>query len=121
MHLRIDAERIKLPDHIIAAGVKSRDRAIDEEECCRVLIHVRQWRRWCQPFVWIGMNPILLYLSGVVVSYRGIAQRLAGGDVKAFLDQTMAQGGELVLMAIKMAVMIGLARFLYQRKIFLRV
>jgi len=21
------------------------------------LIEVRQWRRWCQPFVWIGANP----------------------------------------------------------------
>src|SRR6185369_8334038 len=35
------------------------------------LIDVQGWRRWAVPFVWIGLNPIAIYLfDGIVNPYR---------------------------------------------------
>jgi len=32
-------------------------------------------QRWCQPFVWIGTNPITLYLLSSFVGYGAVAGR----------------------------------------------
>ncbi len=48
------------------------------------IVDVKQWRAWCQPFVWIGMNPITLYLTSNFLGGLGfekLARRLAGGPV----------------------------------------
>ncbi len=85
-------------------------------------IDVRGWRRWCVPFVWIGMNPITLYLISGIVGYRRLAARLAGGDVSAWLDTALGAGwGALAVAVVGLALMLLLARFLYQKQIFLRV
>ncbi len=88
------------------------------------MVDVKQWRTWCQPFVWIGMNPITLYLTSNFLGGLGfekLARRLAGGDVKDFLDAHVAEGfGDLVIAAVGVVLFLWLARFLYQRKIFLR-
>ncbi|HEY6246273.1 MAG TPA: hypothetical protein VIX17_20140 [Pyrinomonadaceae bacterium] len=86
------------------------------------LIDVRQWQGWSQPFVWIGMNAITLYLLVNFVSFRGLSQRVVGGSVSSFFDRTVAVGfGDVMMMAVRLALVILLARFLYQRKIFLKV
>ena len=87
------------------------------------LIDVRQWRWWCPAFVWIGMNPITLYvIKGNLIRFPTTAQRFVGGSVKAFFDAHVATGtGDVVIAAVSLGLVILLARFLYQRKIFLRV
>ncbi|HET7538044.1 MAG TPA: heparan-alpha-glucosaminide N-acetyltransferase domain-containing protein [Candidatus Didemnitutus sp.] len=86
------------------------------------LVDLRQWRGWCEPFVWIGRNPITLYLATSLISFWGIAERLAGGSVAAWLDRHIATGaGRLGLALVSLGLMIALARFLYHRQIFLRV
>jgi len=86
------------------------------------MIDVRKWRGWCVPFVWVGMNPITLYLISGIVGYRKLAARLAGGDLQAWLDTTLGAGwGNLGIAVVGLALMFLLARFLYQRQIFLRV
>lgn len=88
------------------------------------IVDVKKWRAWCQPFVWIGMNPITLYLVSNFLGglgYEKMAGRLAGGTIKNFFDAHVAAGfGDLVIAATAVALFIWLARFLYQRKIFLR-
>ncbi|MGA9452524.1 MAG: heparan-alpha-glucosaminide N-acetyltransferase domain-containing protein [Verrucomicrobiia bacterium] len=88
------------------------------------IVDVKQWRAWCQPFVWIGMNPITLYLTSNFLGGLGfhrLATRLAGGPVKSFFDTHIAAGcGELVISATGVALFIWFAYFLYRRKIFLR-
>jgi predicted acyltransferase len=85
-------------------------------------IDVRGWKRWCVPFVWIGMNPITLYLISGIVGYRKLAARLAGGDLAAWFDTTFGAGwGHLGLALVGLALMLALARFLHARQIFLRV
>jgi predicted acyltransferase len=89
------------------------------------IVDVKNWRTWCQPFVWIGMNPITLYLTDNLLGglgYHKLATRLGGGPVKSFFDTHIAAGcGELIISAIGVALFIWFAHFLYRRKIFLRL
>ena len=86
------------------------------------VIDVREWRRWCEPFVWIGMNPITLYLATSVIGFHQIASRLVGGSIELWLNQHVVTGaGEIVVTLLSLGLVLALARFLYRRKIFLRV
>ena len=74
-------------------------------------------RRGLQPFLWIGMNPITLYLSHHFFNYSKVSTTLLGGPVAGAFS---AWGGVLIASG---TVLLGiwLAWFLYSRKIFLRV
>jgi predicted acyltransferase len=86
------------------------------------IVDVLQFQRWCVPFVWIGMNPITLYLADNLLRNRQVAMRFFGGDIKAFLDTRLAMGaGDLLLSIGEIAVGILIAWFLHRRKIFLRL
>jgi predicted acyltransferase len=83
------------------------------------------WKKqsWCQPFVWMGMNSITVYLaSNFIGGFRKLGGRLAGGDVRIFLDQHVAKGlGDLVIALTGLALAFCFVRFLHRRKIFLRL
>lgn len=85
-------------------------------------IDVRGWKNWCTPFVWVGTNSITVYLAGSVLDFEALASRFVGGEIKGFLDQSIAPGlGTLVLALTGLGLVLLLARFLYRRQIFLRV
>jgi hypothetical protein len=71
------------------------------------------------------MNPLTIYLTSNFLGGLGfekLARRLAGGPVKSFFDAHVAHGcGELVISAVGVLLFIWFARFLYQRKVFLRL
>jgi predicted acyltransferase len=83
------------------------------------------WKRqtWCRPFVWMGMNSITIYLaSNFIGGFRKLSARLVGGDVKSFFDGSVAAGfGDLVISIVGLLLAFWFVRFLYQRKIFLRL
>ncbi|HEV2392465.1 MAG TPA: DUF5009 domain-containing protein [Verrucomicrobiae bacterium] len=81
------------------------------------IIEVWQWRKWCIPFVWIGMNPITIYLAFHLISFSDFAQLVVGGPVQ----KALAPWGDLVMAIAVVGLMFPVVRFLYQRKIFLRV
>jgi predicted acyltransferase len=86
------------------------------------LIDVRRLRVWCQPFIWIGSNAITLYLSAQIVNFQAVAARLAGGDVKQFLDARLGEGaGSVCVALVGLGLMVWFARFLYKRGILIRV
>lgn len=86
------------------------------------LVEVRKKTAWCEPFVWIGMNPITIYLAYNIVNFQGVAAWLAGGDLQRFLDTHVAQGAGGVFMGlVEVGLMFALVRFLYVRKIFIRL
>lgn len=86
------------------------------------LVDVRGWRRWCQPFVWIGCNALTIYLASAIVGFQSLAARFTGGDVERFLDARVAQGfGGLLTACTGLLLVILFARFLYRRQIFLRL
>ena len=88
------------------------------------IVDVWQFRAWCQPFVWMGMNSITIYLTKNLLggSFGPLALRLAGGDVRTFLEARVARGfGDLVVSAVGLLFAFWFVHFLYRRKIFLRV
>lgn len=83
------------------------------------LVVVDGWKfqKGLSPLLWIGMNPITLYLSHHVISYSKLSQLLLGGPIAnacGAWSGVLLASGEILLG-------IGLAWFLYSRKIFLRV
>jgi predicted acyltransferase len=86
------------------------------------VIEIWQLRRWTTPFVWIGANAITLYMVNNLVNPTHLAERLAGGDVKHAIAAHLGQGaGDILLALVALGLLLALGRFLYQRRIFLRV
>lgn len=86
------------------------------------VVDVRQWRGWwCQPFQWIGLNPITLYMASSLVGFHDIARRLCGGSVAGWLDGVHAGLGNVGVAAVALGLMLALAGFLHRRGIYLRV
>jgi len=68
------------------------------------------------------MNSITVYVASNLIGFRTVAGRFAGGDVKNFLNTQVAKGaGELVIALVGLLLAFLFVRFLYQRKIFLRL
>ena len=87
------------------------------------IIDVRKITRWSRPFVWIGMNPITLYMASALLGgFPDVAERLAGGSLSRFLDVHVAAGcGALAVSIVGVLLFVLLARFLYKRAIFIRL
>jgi predicted acyltransferase len=82
-----------------------------------LVIDVWGLRVWAQPFVWIGMNPITIYMLDNLVNIPKIAEPFVGGDLNTYFGNY----GPLMVAIVGLLVTFGIARFLYQRKIFLRL
>jgi predicted acyltransferase len=81
------------------------------------IVEIWQWRKWCIPFVWIGMNPITIYLAFHLISFGHYANLVVGGPVRG----AFGQWGDMVTAIGIVGLSFGLVRFLYQRKLFLRL
>ena len=86
------------------------------------LVDILHYQRWCQPFIWYGMNAITVYMADNIMNFRLISLRLFGGDVRDFLDAHVAAGfGELVRSCGEIGVGLAIVWFLYRKKLFLRL
>jgi predicted acyltransferase len=82
-----------------------------------LVVDVWKFQKWAQPFIWIGVNPITIYMAHNLVDFNAIARRFVGGDV----NQLLGRYGQLAIAAVVVAMTFGLCYFLYRRKIFLRL
>lgn len=86
------------------------------------VVDVLGWRAWCRPFIWIGCNPLTLYILSPIVGFQSLAARLTGGDVRNFFDTHVSPGsGGLVVAVTGMVLVVLSARLLHRRGIFMRV
>ena len=87
------------------------------------IVDVIKLRAWCQPFIWMGMNSITVYLtSNMLGGFRKLALRLTGGDLRLFLEGSVAKGaGDLLVSVVGLLLAFAFVRFLYKRQIFLRL
>lgn len=76
------------------------------------IVDVAGWRRWCTPFVWVGANPISLYLASGMGAFRAVNERFVGG-----LPKDM----KWIAAITAFALMLMTARWLYRRGILLKV
>jgi predicted acyltransferase len=81
------------------------------------VIEIWKYQKWAMPFVWIGVNPITIYLAHNLINFRTLAERFVGGPVKASLGNY----GELLVTLVAMSFTFLVVNFLYRRKIFLRL
>jgi predicted acyltransferase len=73
------------------------------------IIEAWNWRAWAAPFVWIGLNPITIYLAANFVSFNTLADRFVGTS-PGFLHAAVATGFGFLL-----------AWWLHRNRIYLRV
>ena len=85
------------------------------------VVDVRGWTAWCRPFVWVGLNPIAVYLSGQLVNYDTLARRLVGGPVQALLDGWMPHLGGLVVGLVGIGLGFLLAWGMNRHKVYVRL
>jgi predicted acyltransferase len=81
------------------------------------VVDVWKIQTWAQPFIWIGMNPITIYMAFELIDFKKIALLFVGGDVQEFLGRY----GPLAVALVVMALVFGSCHFLYRRRIFLRL
>ncbi|MSU35024.1 MAG: DUF1624 domain-containing protein [Pedosphaera sp.] len=81
------------------------------------LIEILGIRWWTAPFVWVGMNSIAVYFAAQLLGFGKVASRLVGGDFRA----SMGAGGDVLHAFVAVCLLFAFARFLYRRKIFLRL
>ena len=82
-----------------------------------LVVDLWQWRRWTAPFVWIGMNPLTVYMAANVVDLHELANRLVGGDIATVLGRW----SDLVNAVVSLGLALLFVRFLYRRQLFLRL
>ncbi|MDB6029564.1 MAG: hypothetical protein JWM68_5787 [Verrucomicrobiales bacterium] len=81
------------------------------------IIDVWGFKKWCQPFVWIGMNAITIYLISAVVGFPKVATRFIGADIAAALGSW----ADFTRAALALFFVFVVCRFLYRRQLFLRL
>ena len=86
-----------------------------------LVIDVWKVRSWAMPFVWLGTNAITIYLISEIVDFWKLSRRFVGGDVAVWLDARWTGLSGLTLALVSVALCMAICRFLYQRKIFLRL
>jgi len=81
------------------------------------VIDVLKFHHWCWPFVWIGMNPIAVYMAFKLLDFHDIADRLVGGPVKGALGNY----AEVLVLAVVTALSFGFVWALHRRRWYLKV
>jgi len=93
-----------------------------------VVIDVQNWRRWCAPLVWVGLNPITIYMACNLIKFDPLAARLVGGPTQTG-DLTVWHGvgawnpgwGALLVAVLGIGWGFWLAWLLHRRRIYLRL
>ena len=79
----------------------------------------KQW--WATPFLWIGTNAIAVYMLAHCVKLNVLAERLVGGEIQKNLNSMQAGLGDLLVAFVALSFAVLFCRFLYRRRIFLKV
>jgi predicted acyltransferase len=75
-----------------------------------------QW--WTAPFIWIGVNPLTIYLARNLIEFNKISLRLMGGSVSAWAGE---DGAYLMQMCVSLGLSLLFVWFLNRKKIYLRL
>ena len=85
------------------------------------IVDVRGWTTWCRPFIWVGLNPIAVYVSGQLVNYDSLARRMVGGPLQAVLDGWIPQLGGLVVALVGIGLGFALAWGMNRQNVYVRL
>lgn len=82
-----------------------------------LVIEVIGFRIWAWPFVWIGVNPLLIYMSEKFTDWEALVKPILGGPVA----EALGSYSHLVTVCAATLLVFLFARFLFVRRIFLRL
>lgn len=82
-----------------------------------LVVDILKFQKWATPLIWIGANPLMIYLASEFLDFHDMAERIVGGPVA----ETLGDYGELTVTTLGIVFVFVFARFLYKKKIFLRV
>ena len=82
------------------------------------IVDIWRIRWWTAPFLWIGMNPITIYMARNLMDFNALAERFTGGSLAAAVGEDVAF---FLKTAVSLAFSLLLLRFLYKKRIFLRL
>ena len=86
------------------------------------IIDVKKIDWWAAPFIWIGTNAITIYMLVHIVELTDLSRRFVGGGVKTWFDNVLRPGaGDFVIACLALLFAVLFCRFLYRRRIFLKV
>ena len=83
-----------------------------------LILDVWKVQKWATIFVWIGMNPITIYMARNIVDFNALAKRFVGGELLTIFGENV---GYFLYTTVSLVLTILFVRFLYKRKIFLRL
>lgn len=86
-----------------------------------LVMDVVKLKKWAMPFVWIGMNPIVIYLLSSVVDFNQIAGRVLGGPMADWANGIVPGLGALLVALGGLFLVLWLSRTLYKREVFFRI
>jgi len=86
-----------------------------------LVIDVWKIRAWAAPLVWVGANALTVYLLSNIVDFGSLSRRFVGGNVTSWLDALRPGLSGVTEALFSIFLCFAVARFLYQRKIFLRL
>ncbi len=84
-----------------------------------LVIDVWGLRFWATPFVWIGTNAITVFMLVELGLTGQVADRIVGGG--RYQHELFGSAQWMVTLAVSMALTFAVARFLYVRRVFIRV
>ncbi len=82
------------------------------------IIDILHFKKWTLIFVWIGVNPITIYMVRHLFDLNDLALRFVGGDIALAVGKDWAY---LLMNIVSVGLSLVLLRFLYNRKIFIKV
>jgi len=81
------------------------------------IIDIWHVRKWSMPLIWIGANPLTIYMATNIIDFEALADRFVGGPLR----ESLGIYGPLLNTIVSIGLCLWLVRFLYKREIFLRV
>lgn len=82
------------------------------------VVDILELRWWTAPFIWIGVNPLTIYLARNLVEFNKIALRFTGGSIAAWAGE---DGGYFLQMCVSLALSLLFVWYLNRRRIYLRL
>ncbi len=83
-----------------------------------LVLDVWGWRRWAIPLLWIGVNPLTIYLLRNVVDMNALAERFTGGSIALAAGPDIAY---LMKTTLSLFFSMAIVFYLHRRRIYLRV
>jgi predicted acyltransferase len=82
------------------------------------VVDIAKIRWWITPFVWIGVNPLTIYLLRNILDFNKLATRFTGGSIEEILGPAWA---ELLHDSVALGLALTLLWYLNKKKIYLRL